>query len=90
MPLDLIKAIIQEGIESNGKSWKYIEAILNACEKEKVLTVNQFEERQEKFKKYKNNKNTNTKGYSNYEQRNPDSIDFSKFITNMSPPGDKK
>lgn len=87
MPLDLIKVIIQEAIESNGKSWKYIEAILIACEKEKVFTVEQFKDRQEKFKKYKNGKSTNKREYSSYEQRDVDSIDFSKFITNI-PPGD--
>lgn len=83
MSLDLIKAIIQEGIESNGKSWKYIEAILSACEKEKVFTINQFKERQEKFKKYKTSENAIIKEYRNYEQRDSDSIDFSKFIANI-------
>lgn len=87
MTLDVIRAIIQEAIESNGKSWKYVEAILSACNKSKIFTIEQFKKRQEDFKK--NNTKKEKKIYNDYEQRDMDSIDFNKFLANI-PPGEEK
>lgn len=85
MSLNVIRAIIQEAIESNGKSWKYVEAILSACDKSKIFTIEQFQKRQEEFKKHKTKKEK--KIYNDYDQRDLSSIDFDKFLVNI-PPGE--
>ena len=87
MSLDVIQAIIQEAIESNGKSWKYVDAILSACDKSKIFTIEQFKKRQEDFKK--NNTKKGKKIYNDYDQRDLDSIDFNKFLANISPGEDR-
>lgn len=68
MSLIIIKAIIQEAIESNGKSWKYVEAILQSCKDEQVYTIEQFETRKKKYKKQKDKK-VMKPSFQNYEQR---------------------
>lgn len=68
MSLIVIKAILQEAIESNGKSWKYVEAILQSCKDEQVHTIEQFETRKKKYKEQKDKKVIKS-SFQNYDQR---------------------
>ena len=81
MSLDVIRAIIQEAIKSNGKSWKYVDAILSACNRSKIFTIEQFQKRQEEFQKHKTKKEK--KIYNNYDQRDMDNVDLDKFLANI-------
>lgn len=56
----IIKAM-QEAVDRNARSWKYIKSILNDCYNNKVKTAEQFKIRQEEFKSNKNHNQSKVK-----------------------------
>lgn len=65
---DLLKAMIDEAVESNARKLGYIRAIYWSCKKEGVTTVSQFEARKKRHKqRSKTNARSNAKG--NYTDR---------------------
>ena len=64
----IIKAM-QEAVDRNARSWKYIKSILNDCCNNNVKTAEQFKIRQEEFKSNKNHTaKTKTEEKVEYEE----------------------
>lgn len=87
---ELIIEAIKKAALANKRNCKYIQGILNSWMRKGYKTLIEVKNEEEEFKNKNSTKDTNKKGYSNYAQRDLDTIDFNKFYTNMSPPGDKK
>lgn len=86
---ELIIEAIKKASLANKRNCKYIQGILNSWIRKGYKTLIEVKNEEEEFKNKNSIKDTNKKGYSNYQQRNPNSIDFNKFYANM-PPGDKE
>lgn len=87
---ELIIEAIKRASLANKRSCKYIQGILNSWISKGFKTLIEVKNEEEEFRNKNSTKDTNKKGYSNYAQRDLDTIDFNKFYTNMSPPGDKE
>ena len=73
MQSELIINAIKEAVDYNAKSYKYVLAILQNCEKSNIFTLNTFLKRQaehEKQKQNKNNRSNKLVPFKTYEQRN--------------------
>lgn len=89
---ELIIEAIRRASLANKRNCKYIQGILNSWISKGFKTLIEVKNEEEEFKNKKSleeSNSTNKKGYSNYAQRDLDAIDFNKFYTNMSPPGEK-
>lgn len=61
LTVGLIIKAMQEAVDRNARSWKYIKSILNDCCNNKVKTAEQFKIRQEEFKSNKNHNQSKVK-----------------------------
>lgn len=86
---ELIIEAIRRASLANKRNCKYVQGILNSWIRKGYKTLIEVKNEEEEFKNKSSTKDINKKGYSNYTQRDPDTIDFNKFYTNMSPPGEK-
>ena len=86
---ELIIEAIKRASLANKRSCKYIQGILNSWISKGFKTLIEVKNEEEEFRNKNSTKDTNKKGYSNYAQRDLDTIDFNKFYTNMLP-GDKE
>lgn len=86
---ELIIEAIRRASLANKRNCKYVQGILNSWIRKGYKTLIEVRNEEEEFKNKKNTKETNTnkRGYSNYSQRDPDTIDFNKFYANK-PPGE--
>ena len=86
---ELIIEAIRRASLANKRNCKYVQGILNSWIRKGYKTLIEVKNEEEEFKNKKNTKETKTnkRGYSNYSQRDPDTIDFNKFYANK-PPGE--